>query len=154
MLEKKGKVFITTESQIDAEFEKYQLKISPEKIHSLLYYATMLIGDSQTMTSEAAVLGTTAIKCNSFAGKLSVPNELESEFNLCYSYQPDMIEDFFEKIEELLANVNIKDLNKANMEKMIAEKIDVTSFFVWFIENYPKSKKMMLTNPNAYLLNL
>lgn len=57
LLETKGKVFITSELNLDEEFKKYQLLLSPEKIHSLIYYATMLIGDSQTMTSEAAILG-------------------------------------------------------------------------------------------------
>jgi len=55
-------------------------------MHSLLYYATMFIGDSQTMTSEAAMLGTPSLKLNSFAGKLSVPNELEQKYQLCYSF--------------------------------------------------------------------
>ena len=27
---------------------------------------------------------------------------------------------------------------------MLADKIDVTAFFVWFIENYPESKKIIL----------
>lgn len=55
LLERHGKVFITTERNIDDEFKPYQLKVSPDKAHSLMYYATMLVGDSQTMTSEAAV---------------------------------------------------------------------------------------------------
>jgi len=38
------------------------------------------------MTSEAAMLGTPSLKLNSFAGKLSVPNELEQKYQLCYSF--------------------------------------------------------------------
>jgi len=67
VLSKEGKVFITTEGRMDREFEKYQIKIPPEEIHSALYYATMFIGDSQTMTAEAAVLGTPAIRCKRMA---------------------------------------------------------------------------------------
>ncbi|MDD4848019.1 MAG: hypothetical protein PHR53_04550 [Bacteroidales bacterium] len=33
-------------------------------------------------------------------------------------------------------------------QKMLADKIDVTAFFTWFIENYPKSKEMMKNNPD------
>jgi len=65
LLLKYGKVFITTEREVEDELKDYQLKISPEKIHHLLYFATMFVGDSQTMTSEAAVLGTPAFRCNS-----------------------------------------------------------------------------------------
>jgi len=31
---------------------------------------------------------------------------------------------------------------------MLADKIDVTAFFVWFIENYPDSAKIMKENPD------
>lgn len=147
-LEKRGKVFITTERNIDTEFKKYQLLLSPEKIHSLIYYATMLIGDSQTMTSEAAVLGTPALKCNSFAGKLSVPNELENKYQLCYSYLPEQSNEFFAKIDELLCDENRASVFAENKQKMLADKIDVSAFFVWFIENYPQSAKIMKENPD------
>ncbi len=146
-LETKGKVFITTERNIDEEFKKYQLMISPEKVHSLMYYATMLIGDSQTMTSEAAVLGTPAVKCNTFAGKLTVPNELEEKYQLCYSFLPIEDAKFFAKIEELLNIPNLKSVWKKRKEILIKDKIDVTAFFVWFIENYPDSAKIMKENP-------
>jgi len=151
-LEKKGKVFITTERNIDDEFKKYQLLLSPEKIHSLICYATMLIGDSQTMTSEAAVLGTPALKCNSFAGKLSVPNELENKYKLCYSYLPESAEDFFAKINELLNDTNTKSVFRERKEKMLKDKIDVTAFYVWFIENYPESARIMKEDPEYQLL--
>ena len=52
-----GNVFITTERKIEPELEKWQLKVAPEKIHHLMYYSSMFIGDSQTMTSEAAIFG-------------------------------------------------------------------------------------------------
>jgi hypothetical protein len=31
---------------------------------------------------------------------------------------------------------------------MLDDKIDVTAFYVWFIENYPQSVKMRKENPN------
>ncbi|MFZ4725007.1 MAG: DUF354 domain-containing protein [Paludibacter sp.] len=148
LLETKGKVFISNERNIDDEFKKYQLKLSPEKIHSLIYYATMLIGDSQTMTSEAAVMGTPAVKCNTFAGKLSVPNEIEDKYQLCYSFLPDQSNKFFAKIEELLSNENLKSDFAIKKDKMLSEKIDVTAFMVWFIENYPQSANIMRDNPD------
>lgn len=147
-LETKGKVYITSERNIDEEFKKYQLLLSPEKVHSLIYYATMLIGDSQTMTSEAAILGTPALKCNTFAGKLSVPNELENKYRLCYSYLPEQSDEFFARIEELLNDTNTKQVFAKRKEIMLADKIDVTAFFVWFIENYPESAEIMRSNPD------
>jgi len=31
---------------------------------------------------------------------------------------------------------------------MLNDKIDVTGFMVWFVENYPESKRIMLANPD------
>jgi len=102
LLERHGKVFITTERNIDDEFKPYQLKVSPDKAHSLMYYATMLVGDSQTMTSEAAVLGTPAIRCNTFVRRISYLEEEEFKYNLTYGFLPENSDSLFLKINELL----------------------------------------------------
>lgn len=148
LLETDGKVLITTEREIEPEFQKWQLKISPERIHHLMYYATIFVGDSQTMTSEAAILGTPALKCNSFAHKLSIPNMLEEKYNLCYSYHPSEFEKMYSKISDLLHNSNLKVEWNKKKERFLGDSIDPTSFVVWFIENYPESKKVMRGNPD------
>ena len=146
LLEKKGKFFITTERNIDDEFKKYQLKLSPEKVHSLLYYATMLIGDSQTMTSEAAVLGTPSIRSNSFVGRIEYLEEEEHKYNLTYGFLPDNAEAMFQKIDELLAITDLKVEWQKRRQEMLKDKIDVSAFFTWFIENYPNSVNVMKEN--------
>ncbi len=148
LLKPQGKIFITSERELESEFEEYRIKIEPHQIHSFLYYATMFIGDSQTMTSEAAILGTTALKCNSFAGKLSVPNELEKKHELCYSYLPEHFNDLLVKAETLLNIDKIKHIWKIRRDKMLMEKIDVSSFLIWFVENYPHSIEEFKTNLN------
>ena len=147
-LQARGKVFITTERNIDDEFKPYQLTVSPDKAHSLMYYAKMFVGDRQTMTSEAAVLGTPAVKCNSFAGRLAVPNELEQKYGLCYSFLPEQQEAFFAKIEELLAMPDLKGEWQLRRQHLLSDKIDYTSFLVWFIENYPQSRQTIMAQPD------
>lgn len=146
-LKAKGKVFITTERDMDDEFKPYQLRVSPEKAHSLLYYATMFVGDSQTMTSEAAVLGTPAIRCNTFVGRIHYLEEEEHRYNLTYGFRPEQSEAMFQKIEELLSMPNLKQEWQSRRQKMLSEKIDYARFLTWFIENYPESKKTMVDNP-------
>lgn len=142
-LAEKGKVFITMERELEPEFEKYRLKISPEKIHSFIYYATMLIGDSQTMTSEAAVLGTPAIRCNSFVGRISYLEEEEHRYGLTYGFRPEQTDVMFAKIAELLAMPDLKNEWQRRRTKMLSDKIDVTAFMVWFVENLPESAKII-----------
>lgn len=146
LLEPYGKVFISTEAE-DDKFQDHILNIPPQKIHSVLYYATMLIGDSQTMCSEAAILGTPALKCNTFAGRLSIPNELEEKYGLCYAYKPDEFDALIEKTEELLHQENLHDEWQTRRQKMLVDMIDVTVFMVWFIESYPESMQIMKEKP-------
>lgn len=148
LLSRHGRVIITSEREIEPEFEQYRLPVPPEEIHSLMYYATMFLGDSQTMTSEAAIMGVPALKCNTFAGNLSVPNELEQKYGLCYAYHPNDFEAFYQHIEQLLNTPNLKDEWQKKKKKFLQEKIDPTAFFVWFIENYPESKRIMKENPD------
>jgi hypothetical protein len=134
-------VLITSEGKMDQELEKYRVRVSPEKIHDLLYYAQMFIGDSQTMTTEAAVLGVPAIRCNSFVGKDDMSNfiELEEKYNLIFNFSDS--EEALKKALELIQISGLKNEWSKKREKLLGDKIDVTAFIVWFIENYPKSLK-------------
>ena len=142
-----GRVLITSEREEAPEFEPYRVPVPPEDIHSLMSYASFFVGDSQTMTSEAAILGVPAVKCNTFAGKLSVPNELETKYGLCYAYHPMEFDRFFAKVQSLLETPDTPEAWKKKRERFLSEKIDVTSFFTWFIENYPQSKDILRRNP-------
>jgi len=146
-----GRVFITTEGEIEPELEKYRLKVSPEKIHHLLYYATMFIGDSQTMTSEAAILGTPAFKCNSFAHRLAVPNELEYRYGLCFAFQPYEFDKMLKHIELWLAQPDLKYQWQKKRQNLLKDKINVTKFWIWLIENYPHSIHIMSKNSKYQL---
>jgi uncharacterized protein len=147
-LDEKGKVFLSAESEIEPEFNSYKLPSRPEMMHSILAFAKMYVGESQTMTSEAAVLGTPALKCNTFAGRLSVPNELEHKYGLCYSFLPGDFENMLSKIDELLAMPDLKIEWQRRRQQMLCDKIDVTAFLVWFIEKYPESVQIMRADPN------
>lgn len=144
----RGKVFITTERDIDEEFKPYQLKVSPEKAHALLYYATLFAGDSQTMTSEAAVLGTPAVRCNTFVGRIHYLEEEEHRYGLTYGFRPDESGAMFQKIDELLAMPDLKAEWQRRRRKMLSEKIDYSAFLAWFIENYPGSERILRSDPD------
>lgn len=143
-----GRIIITSEKNLESELSQYQLSVAPEKMHSILAFATIFIGDSQTMTSESAVLGIPSLRCNTFAGRLSTLNELEEKYGLAYSYQPQDFELMILKLRELIANQNLREEWTRKRIKMLDEKIDVTGFYIWFLENYPKSIEIMKGNPD------
>ncbi|MDZ7720046.1 MAG: DUF354 domain-containing protein [Balneolaceae bacterium] len=65
-----GKVFISSESELPEELKKYRLNIEPDRIHHVLAFASLMYGESATMASESAALGTPAIFVNNFVRKL------------------------------------------------------------------------------------
>ena len=139
MLNKKGKIFITSEKEIEPEFEIYKIKISPDKIHSLIHFASLLIGDSQTMTYEEAVLGTPYLRCNSFVGKISYLEEEEHKYGLTFGFLPENYAGLLTKAQELLNIKNLKSIWQDKKLTLISDKIDVTAFLFWLITNYPES---------------
>ncbi len=140
LLKGHGRVIITSERAVEPEFEQYRLPVPPEEIHSLMAYSAMFVGDSQTMTSEAAVLGVPALKCNTFAGRLSVPNMLEQKYGLCYAYTPDKFDDMLVQIRSLLDMdpTALHDEWQKKRQRMLQEMIDPTGFFVTHIEQFAK----------------
>lgn len=136
LLSQRGRVFITVEGELPDEFQPYQLPIPPHQIHHALSYATMLISDSQTMTIEAAVLGTPAIRCNTFVGRCSVIEELEHRYGLTYGFLPQEDDRMFAKIAELLDDDALHHKWQGKRERMLAEKTDLTAWMVDYIESY------------------
>ena len=145
--EKYGRVFITSEKPLVGEFEKYRISVFPEKMHDLLYYATLLYGESATMASECAVLGTHAIFCD-FAGR-GYTDEEERDYNLVYNFKLDESsqEKSIERAVELLQDPALKEKGREKQKRLLNDKIDVTAFMVWFIENYPQSVVAMKNSP-------
>jgi len=136
-LEKYGEVFITSEAKLEKELDKYKPRISPEKIHDLLHYATLYVGEGATMATEAGILGTPSIYISSLAGTMGNFEELEKKYGLVYSFRnPDMA---LEKALQILKDEKVKAKWQKRREKLLNEKMDVTKFMTEFIENYPES---------------
>jgi predicted glycosyltransferase len=133
LCEKYGQVFISSESELPQDLKKYQIKIPPERIHDALFFAQMLIGDSQTMTTEAGILGTPAIRSNSFVGTMSNFEELEKKYDLIFSFNdPNRA---FNKAKELLEDNNLKKKWENKRKILLNEKINVTDYLVNCIEH-------------------
>jgi len=138
-----SKVFISSESELPEEFKPYQIKISPEKIHDVLAYASLFIGEGATMASECAMLGTPAIYINIMS---SGTLEEQEKYGLVYGFRKP--EGIIEKAKELFQINHLKREFQMRRIKMVQDKIDLTKFIVWFIEQYPESYKTMRKDPD------
>jgi len=54
-------------------------------------------------------------------------------------------------VEDLCLSWKIKYDFKKHSKRMLADKIDVTAFMVWFVENYPESAKILREDPDYQL---
>jgi len=146
-----GRVYVTSEGNLAPDFRQYYLDINPSQFHHVLYFADLLISDSQSVSVEAAVLGTPSLRFNDFVGKISILEELEHHYGLTFGISPSQPEKLFSKIREILSMTDLKSEWQKRRKKMLLDKIDVTAFMAWFIENYPESVKIMNENPEFQL---
>lgn len=137
-LSKYGRVLISSEKSLHEEFEQYRFSLSPEKMHDLLYYATLFYGESATMASECAVLGTHSIFCD-FAGR-GYTDEEEIKYDLVYNFNLDIDNQMnsINKAIELLNNPYLKQSGMQKRNLLLQDKIDVTEFMVKLVERENK----------------
>lgn len=143
-----GDIYITSERELEPQFEQYRICINPLDMHHVLAFASLYIGDSQTMAAEAAVLGTPFIRFNDFVGRIGYLTELEDKYELGFGIKPSEVDKLYSKLDELLSMTSLKDVFSSRRNKMLSEKIDYAQFLTWFIENYPNSKQIMKDNPD------
>lgn len=156
-----GQIYITSERELEPQFEPYRIRINPLDMHHVMAFASLYIGDSQTMAAEAGVLGTPFVRFNDFVGRIGYLRELEDVYQLGYgihasvltedstirrndgSIQPSGTKALYSAVETLVAMPadERKALFTARREKMLRDKIDYAKYLTWFIENYPQSAK-------------
>ena len=160
ILKPHGQIYITSERPLEPEFEPYRIKINPLDMHHVMAFASLYIGDSQTMAAEAGVLGTPFVRFNDFVGRLGYLDELEEPqvkqyvdyLHLDHHYnlgvgirasEEGSEERLYATVEQMvtLTSEERKRIYSARREKMLSEKIDYAKFLTWFIENYPESVK-------------
>jgi uncharacterized protein len=147
-LKQYGRVLITSEKPLGKDFEQYRIRTSPEKLHDLLYYATLCVGEGATTASECAVLGTHAVYVNTL--RLGYTNEEETKYDLVsnFSDKGTMGTDALKRSIDLLKMDNLWELGKEKRKRLLADKIDMTSFMIWFVENFPHSITIMKERPD------
>jgi hypothetical protein len=138
-----GKIFITSEKPLEDDLEQYRLHLPPEKIHSLLSYAQLYIGEGGTMAVEAGILGTPAIHIESAPdGKATGETcgnflELRDKYGLIFFYPT--LDPALNKAVEILRDEHSKEQWQEKRKKLMSGVIDVTTWLTDFIERYPES---------------
>lgn len=159
ILEPHGRIYITSERPLEPQFEQYRIKINPLDMHHVMAFASLYIGDSQTMAAEAGVLGVPFVRFNDFVGRIGYLKELEDVYHLGFGVhasplpdnspirrtdgtaQPSGMEALYAAVEKLVAMdaAERRKLFQERRQAMLDDKIDCAKFLTWFIEHYPES---------------
>jgi predicted glycosyltransferase len=133
-LSERGTVYITSEAELPPAFEEYRTPVPPHLVHDLLVFADLYVGDSQTMATEAAVLGTPAVRSNSFAGTDDMSNfvELEDEYGLLTSLADE--DETLDRVGQLVTDPGAQETWARRRERLLSDKVDVTAFAADLLE--------------------
>ena len=125
-----GRVFLSSEYG-EGAFEEYTIKAHPAKIHTLMAHSSLYFGEGATMASESAILGVPSFYISPLLGTMGNFEELEKKYGLLYCFK-----DYSSAMPLLAETVETDKLKEwqQKREKLLKEKIDVTSFMINFFE--------------------
>jgi uncharacterized protein len=125
-LESQGKVFISSEEPLSEDLRRYQIPVARSRLHHLMHYASLLIGESTTMAAESAMLGTPAVVCNTLEhGYIQL---FQNKYKMVFRYRQQ--EELIARVDELLAGELETTPWKKRHEKMVSEMIDGTDMLL------------------------
>src|SRR5690606_37665377 len=121
-LTERGKVLISSESQLPTDLKRFAIKGPIHHIHHLLAFADLYVGESATMASEAAVLGTPAVYvADASRGYL---NDLE-RFGLVTTFDSSGVDEVIDLVRSDWARaVSTSDLHG----QMLAERVNAATW--------------------------
>ena len=147
-LEKDSIVLISSEKGVPPALEDRVIQVPKKRIHDVLYHASLLVTDTQTMATEAAILGTPTVRCNSFVGDNDMGNfiQLEDRYHLLFNIKrPD---EAIQKSIDLIKDNNAKEEWTRKRDQLCRDNIDVSDLMTWCIEHFPKSVAELQADPN------
>jgi predicted glycosyltransferase len=119
------RVLISSSSALPAEIDSRRIDIEPHRLHDLLSYATLFVGEGATTATESAVLGTPAVYVNTLsAGTLT---ELEERYGLLFGFHgPNRHRRALERAVEILGGPDDGRWQRRR-RRLLSDKCDTTS---------------------------
>jgi uncharacterized protein len=133
ILSQHTRVFVSSEQKLSGQLKPFQIPCPPEKMHHALYYADLFYGESPTMASEAACLGTPAIYID-HKGR-GYTDEQERKYGLVFNFKntPTARKRSVLKAVEILNQKESHKIWHEKRERMLNDKTDLTDFLVRFV---------------------
>jgi len=130
-LAEEATVFVSDEGG-DLDFSSVPARpydLHPARIHDALAEASLLVADTQTMVTEAALLGTPAIRSNSFVGEDDLGNFVELE-RAGLVYNLEAFEAVLDTATTLLGREGVASEWARRRDSFVADKVNLTDLVV------------------------
>ncbi len=137
LLQKKYKVYVSTEGEMPSEFSEFALTIPVHKMHDALAGAAMFVGESGTMASESAYLGTPVVYINS----LPLMGYLKFEQKVGLLKHFSNSDGVIEYIKDLMNQPDLSEKSMAASKKMRDAFSDATDFLISTVEKFNPAKR-------------
>ncbi len=118
-----SRVFITSEEVLPSELESFRLKLDVTRIHSLVYCAALVFGESATMASEAAVLGVPGIYIDPVGRGYT--DELEHRYGMVFNFTHEGQVEAIDRGVSILSDYD-RGYWRGIGRRILSEKIDVS----------------------------
>jgi len=118
---KLGRVVISSEQELPPDLAEMRLTTPPERFHHVLAAVDLVIGDSQTVCSEAGVIGTPSIRYNTWAGRHPYQVELEERWGLTRAFALEDEAGFFSAVDDSLADLDDLHARQAEGRRRMLE---------------------------------
>lgn len=128
-----GRVLISSETELPTEFQHLRLTAPPHRIHDVLAYAQLYLGEGATMATEAGLLGTPSVYTSSLVGKMGNFDELMDHYGLVYAYRDPA--EALSRAVELALGEDTKSEWGRRRERLLEDKVDLTAWAVDLIED-------------------
>ena len=135
-----GRVFISAESTVAGSLRDYLLPTAVDSIFDVLAFAHIVIGDSQTMVAEAAMLGIPSLRCNTFVGRLAYLEELEHKYGLTKGILPEDFDMLLAQLDKWLSQPDLKEQWQQKRQVMLKECVDLSDWIIELLHKLAKGK--------------
>lgn len=128
-------IYISSEAPLHEEFEQFRIPVPPDFIHHALYFAGLYVGDSQTMSTEAALLGTPGFRINGFVGEIGVMNWLDKQ-GIMTGFRPEQTSQFLNAIEVAAKDQHLKIRHSRLCQEFVLSCEDPLPVYTDMIRHY------------------
>jgi predicted glycosyltransferase len=133
-----GRVLISSEGRLPADLQPYAFSLPPENLHHALAFARLVVGESATMSSEAAVLGVPALFISDTGRGYT---DDEARFGLVRHFPRRERDEVLSWLDDHLKTADATALFAECRRNLLQGKVDLTTWMIEYLDRVVAEEK-------------